>query len=274
MHPESNSKPVSCLWWMLALLLVGGLLLYLLISHVLSSKAIAIQDNIQSTTSSALATQASLLNVESQVDGRDILLSGIVGTAEAKQQAEQIAVGVKGVRSVTNSIEVGTAEQIESAKEQKFTVSSSAKVEPLPEQFASLEEDTPTPPDVPATIQATQQSIEQLDLSSISFLLGSATLTEAASSTLIEIAKLLSQHESVRVLVAGHTDNTGDANFNLDLSTKRAQSVVDFLAGEGIDKSRLVAEGFGDRLPVASNDTREGRSKNRRIEFKLINGEN
>ncbi|RYZ89511.1 MAG: OmpA family protein, partial [Proteobacteria bacterium] len=76
-------------------------------------------------------------------------------------------------------------------------------------------------------------------------------------------------YPAVNVKLGGYTDNTGNADKNLKLSGDRAQSVKKELAGLGIADSRLEAEGYGQEHPVASNDTEEGRSQNRRISIRV-----
>ena len=73
----------------------------------------------------------------------------------------------------------------------------------------------------------------------------------------------------VRVEVAGHTDSTGDEAYNQGLSERRAASVVEYLVGKGIDRSRLEAAGYGESQPVADNANRDGRAQNRRVELKV-----
>ena len=70
--------------------------------------------------------------------------------------------------------------------------------------------------------------------------------------------------------VHGHTDSVGGHQMNMQLSKNRAAAVVNYLAGKGIKRDRLESEGFGPDKPVESNDTPEGRAKNRRVEFKVI----
>ena len=67
--------------------------------------------------------------------------------------------------------------------------------------------------------------------------------------------------------IRGYSDNTGAHSYNISLSKRRAESVRTWLVNKGIDKNRLIAKGFGPENPIASNKTKEGRSKNRRIEF-------
>lgn len=89
-----------------------------------------------------------------------------------------------------------------------------------------------------------------------------------SESTLAEIARLLQEDPGMRLYVVGHTDNVGGFDYNMDLSRRRAASVVDYLTSErGITATRLAAAGVGMLAPVAPNDTEEGRAKNRRVEL-------
>ena len=86
--------------------------------------------------------------------------------------------------------------------------------------------------------------------------------------TLDEIGKLLKDKPDMRLKIVGHTDNKGTAPYNLDLSSRRAANVAAALVGGyGIDPARLTSEGAGMSRPLASNDTDEGRAKNRRVEL-------
>jgi outer membrane protein OmpA-like peptidoglycan-associated protein len=71
------------------------------------------------------------------------------------------------------------------------------------------------------------------------------------------------------IRVEGHTDSEGDDDYNMTLSQRRADSVRRFIAGEGIDESRLEAVGRGETRPLASNATPQGRRRNRRVEFHI-----
>jgi outer membrane protein OmpA-like peptidoglycan-associated protein len=89
-----------------------------------------------------------------------------------------------------------------------------------------------------------------------------------SKATLEEVAKLLAANPSLRLRVVGHTDNQGKADYNLDLSRRRAASVVRELTGKlGVDAARLDSFGCGLYAPVASNETEDGRAKNRRVEL-------
>ncbi len=83
-------------------------------------------------------------------------------------------------------------------------------------------------------------------------------------------AKIFSDNQYIKVDVQGFTDDVGAESYNKKLSLKRAEAVVDYLMSLGIDASRMKAVGYGEKNPVAPNDTAEGRSQNRRIEFKVL----
>ena len=85
------------------------------------------------------------------------------------------------------------------------------------------------------------------------------------------LLKYLHQYPSLRLLIEGHTDNKGANDYNLRLSEKRASKVKEYLISKGVASSRLEVKGFGKTRPLVSNDTEEGRSKNRRIAFEVIN---
>jgi outer membrane protein OmpA-like peptidoglycan-associated protein len=100
------------------------------------------------------------------------------------------------------------------------------------------------------------------------FDIGSANITQESDSTLEEIDRLLKASPSLNLLVVGHTDSQGGYDNNIDLSQRRAAAVVKALVDQfGVSPKRLTAAGVGYLSPVASNDTAEGRAKNRRVEL-------
>jgi outer membrane protein OmpA-like peptidoglycan-associated protein len=120
----------------------------------------------------------------------------------------------------------------------------------------------PPPPPPPAYIPAPKQEIV---LEQVFFATNSAKLLPASSETLDKVATSLIANPDVKILVAGHTDNTGTAKYNLQLSDKRAKTVMDYLISKGVNPAMLKAKGFGLTEPIASNKTAEGRAKNRRV---------
>lgn len=104
-------------------------------------------------------------------------------------------------------------------------------------------------------------------LHGILFDTGKATIKPESEPLLGEIVTLMNNDKSLKLAVEGHTDNVGNKKSNLDLSKKRAESVMKYLVGKGIDAKRLKADGKGDTVPVADNRTEDGRAQNRRVEL-------
>lgn len=108
-------------------------------------------------------------------------------------------------------------------------------------------------------------------IGNIYFAVNDYKLPADGSEKLQALLNALHQNPVLKFEISGHTDNRGDANENLILSHKRAESVIAFLVSEGIDQSRLVAKGYGETMPLASNDDEEnGRELNRRIEVAVL----
>jgi outer membrane protein OmpA-like peptidoglycan-associated protein len=107
-------------------------------------------------------------------------------------------------------------------------------------------------------------------LHNVFFETDSHELLPASRTELNKVYQFLQLNPSLEVEIAGHTDNTGSAEHNQTLSEQRAQAVVDYLVGKGIDPKKLKPAGYGHRKPVAENVTEEGRAQNRRTELKII----
>jgi len=108
-----------------------------------------------------------------------------------------------------------------------------------------------------------------VSLQGVHFASDSATLTSEAKSILDGALGAINANPSSNLTVEGHTDSRASDSYNLDLSQRRAQSVVDYLVSRGVSSSRLSPVGEGEAYPVASNDTKEGRYQNRRVEIRI-----
>ncbi len=111
-----------------------------------------------------------------------------------------------------------------------------------------------------------------VNMSDVLFDTGSYTLKPGAREKLAKISGIVLAHVGLSLQIEGHTDSVGGDDFNQQLSERRADSVRDFLAEQGVPASSITARGFGKMQPVASNDTAEGRQRNRRVEL-VVNGD-
>jgi OOP family OmpA-OmpF porin len=135
--------------------------------------------------------------------------------------------------------------------------------EPPPEPMPPAVEPAPLPPP-PSPVK------ERIVLRGVNFDFDKSAIRPDAAVILDEVVSILSGMSDVPVRVAGHTDATGPDEYNQGLSERRAASVRKYLAEHGVAASRLMSIGFGESSPIASNDTREGRALNRRVELEVL----
>ena len=104
----------------------------------------------------------------------------------------------------------------------------------------------------------------------IQFKTGKADLQPASLPLVKQVASTLRAASTLSVEIQGHTDDVGNAAANVKLSKKRAETIRNVLIKAGVSPTRLVANGYGPKRPIASNKTAAGREKNRRVEFLII----
>ena len=104
----------------------------------------------------------------------------------------------------------------------------------------------------------------------ITFPVNQATLNPSIYATLNSVVKVLNRFNETSLQVAGHTDSSGPDDYNQQLSTRRANSVADYLRSRGIGAGRLRVVGYGETQPIASNDSAAGRAQNRRVELLIV----
>ncbi|HEY4717293.1 MAG TPA: OmpA family protein [bacterium] len=139
--------------------------------------------------------------------------------------------------------------------------------------FVLEPESAPPPPPPPMPEKKTRVYIEKKKVvitETIHYETGKAVILSISYQILNEVAEVFKQNPELRIRVEGHTDSVGADDYNLRLSQARAESVVKYLIGQGIDPNRLEARGYGESMPLADNATPEGRAKNRRVEFTII----
>jgi OOP family OmpA-OmpF porin len=131
-----------------------------------------------------------------------------------------------------------------------------------PETVNQFQDEDGCPDEVPKEVEKFSGKIE-----GIKFALGKAKIRRSSFKVLDEAVAVLQKYPDIKLEVQGHTDSTGSAEINTKLSQARAQAVVDYMVGKGVDAGRLTAKGYGPDKPVADNKTKAGRAQNRRVEF-------
>lgn len=111
-----------------------------------------------------------------------------------------------------------------------------------------------------------------VNMSDVLFDTGKYSLRAGTKEKLAKVSGILLAHPGLKLEVEGHTDSVGSDEYNQTLSEHRAESVRDYLVGQGITSDSVTAKGFGKTRPVASNDTAEGRQSNRRVEL-VVSGD-
>ena len=144
--------------------------------------------------------------------------------------------------------------QLEAARATQQAQAATAQVQQLQQELASLQ------------AKQTDRGLV-LTLGDVLFETGKADLRPGALRNLYPLVTFLQKYPERRVLIEGHTDSVGSDAYNLDLSQRRADAVRDFLLRNGVNAAQLTTRGYGKASPVASNDTAEGRQRNRRVEL-------
>ncbi len=109
-----------------------------------------------------------------------------------------------------------------------------------------------------------------IPLENVFFEFNKYELKPESFSELNRLVKFIKNNDGIRIEIGGHTDNVGSEEYNKKLSQQRAQAVVNYLIAKGIAKTSIVAVGYGETKPVTTNDTEEGKAKNRRVEFRVL----
>ncbi|HDS00943.1 MAG TPA: OmpA family protein, partial [candidate division Zixibacteria bacterium] len=120
-----------------------------------------------------------------------------------------------------------------------------------------------------AKIERVGEGIKITFDSGILFEVNKSNLQPVAETNLTKLAEILNKYEDTEILIEGHTDSTGPEEYNMDLSIRRANSVGNYLAGQEVNPGRFTLMGYGEKQPIASNETLEGRQQNRRVEIAI-----
>lgn len=138
----------------------------------------------------------------------------------------------------------------------------------LESEMRQRQEDLLTAVESAAASTSDAEKIVQFD--QVEFIEGTTALTEGSQNGIQNLVGILNRFPEMQIEIGGHTDNTGDADENLQLSEERAIIIMQQLIDHGISSGRLTATGYGGTQPIADNETEEGRAENTRIELKII----
>ena len=122
-----------------------------------------------------------------------------------------------------------------------------------------------------ATNQLINEDFENLEFSDIQFEFSSTTMVSSSQNVVDQLVSFMIENKNLKIEIAGHTDSNGDANFNLELSEKRALTIKSKLEEKGIDGNRIKTKGYGDLFPLVPNTSEKNKQKNRRVEFRIVN---
>ncbi|MFT4863357.1 MAG: outer membrane protein OmpA-like peptidoglycan-associated protein [Pseudohongiellaceae bacterium] len=169
------------------------------------------------------------------------VVCGLVGASESGQRARNAAVGCgaigAGVGAYMDSQEVELREQLQGTGVQ------------------------------------VQRNGDRLDLimpGNVTFDTNAYSIRQQFNPVLDSVASVLYKFKDTKLQVIGHTDSTGAADYNYNLSDRRARSVANYLAAQGVDQSRMLTQGVGPDQPLATNSTDAGRASNRRVELQIV----
>lgn len=135
----------------------------------------------------------------------------------------------------------------------------------LNKNYKELKRDFPE-----AQVSILKDSIKIIFPNNIMFNLGSSSLIPTFEEKLVRFAFLLNKYNKTNLLITGYTDNIGDVNSNMNLSLDRANAVKSKLLKEQVVETRMFTWGLGEKNPISSNDSEDGRKKNRRAEFIIL----
>lgn len=137
-----------------------------------------------------------------------------------------------------------------------------------PETVNGFEDEDGCPDELPKEVEAFSGVVK-----GIQFATGKSEIRSKSYRILNKAVEIFKKYPSIRVEIQGHTDDRGKESYNQQLSQARALAVREYLIAQGIDEARITSKGFGPSSPVASNKTKSGRAQNRRIEFRIVQGE-
>ncbi len=167
------------------------------------------------------------------------------------------------------SSETDGSYEVELDKNEDYEIYASAKGQIMDKPIKITDLDGPIKFSIPVKMHSILENTSFI-LKNIYFDTDSSNIKTESFVSLNQIVQLLKDNPNIKVEISAHTDNIGGYDYNINLSQRRATSVVDYLISKGISKEKLEAKGYGETKPINTNDTEDGRAKNRRVEFKIL----
>jgi len=227
-----------------------------------------ILDELQKQNSEMLIKASKLEADQARLDAERARLLVATTTEEAQRAEAEKQAALQKQAEAARAAQL-SAEEADQARKLAETRASEAKYARLEAELASQQIDTLQRQLENLQLRQTESGVV-VTLGDVLFASGQAQLVEGARSSLEEVVDLLQTEPDKKIRVEGHTDSRGDAEANLKLSEQRAQAVLDALVSMGVDKERISAMGMGEDFPIDSNETEEGRARNRRVDVILL----
>lgn len=230
--------------------------------------------------------QSQVLNEQLEIQSKMLIKSSQLEASQARLEAERarmlVATTNEEAERAREERELALQEQAESARAAELAAQEAQQARKLAESraseadFARREADLASQQITSLTRQLENLQLRQTEsgvvvtLGDVLFNSGETDLAEGAQSSLVEVVDLLQTEPGKKIRVEGHTDSSGEATANAELSQKRADSVREALISLGIDGDRITAKGMGQDFPIASNADEAGRARNRRVDVILL----
>jgi len=261
------------------LLLLGLLLILILTYFCFTSKSIDIKDYLISKTQT-IYKEKGLKNINIEVQGEDwrqtrtLTLTGIVLTDKEREEAEMIAKSIDGVKNVDNRLVINsvivptiTIDNNQSVK--KIVTPSLDEIVVIEDKDENITDTTKVESIENRILICQSKFKELLTKNKIHFEYNRANIKKKSYKLLNKLIDVAKECPDENIIIEGHTDSDGSQSYNKKLSYKRANKVKEYLVNQGMDAKKLEAVGHGELYPVADNSTKEGKEKNRRIEFNI-----
>lgn len=252
-------------------------LVYMADRRIQIARAVAQREQLEDELRSLEAERSRILVRSSQLEAERARLEAerarMISQATA-EDAERARLEAEEAMQREAASAMTAQQALEEANQAKALAASSATAAELARREADLAAEQ---------AQSLRRQLENLQLrqtesgvvvtlGDVLFETGETELKPEAQTSLVEVVDLLQSEPDKKIRIEGHTDSVGDAAANITLSEQRALSVFDALVSLGVDASRITSVGMGEDFPIASNETEEGRSKNRRVDVILLDG--